>query len=134
MIRHTVIRCSGEIRQRGKVTSISLQLAHLTLLLASLLPLGSPLTSLLLRLGLVTHSSLLTAWALLTPACSLDSLTWALTLLAVNTTLLLRSGLTLASLHCSAPEPEVRAAYDTLFRPLGVDRKQFKVSQESLET
>ena len=95
-----------------------MQLAHLTLLLASFLPLGSPLTSLLLRLGLVTHSSL----------------TWALTLLAVNTTLLLRSGLTLASLHCSAPEPEVRAAYDTLFRPLGVDRKQFKVSQESLET
>ena len=111
-----------------------MQLAHLTLLLASLLPLGSPLTSLLLRLGLVTHSSLLTAWALLTPACSLDSLTWALTLLAVNTTLLLRSGLALASLHCGSLQPEVRAAYDTLFRPLGVDRKQFKVSQESLET
>ena len=31
-----------------KVTSILLQLAHLTLLLASLLPLDSPLTSLLL--------------------------------------------------------------------------------------
>ena len=105
-----------------------MQLAHLTLLLASLLPLGSPLTSLLLRLGLVTHSSLLTAWALLTPACSLDSLTWALTLLAVNTALLLRSGLSLASLHCGSLQPEVRAAYDTLFRPLGVDRKQFKVS------
>ena len=108
-----------------------MQLAYLALLLASVLPLGSPLASLLLRLLLLAHSSLVTAWALLTPACSLDSLAWALALLAVNTALLLRSGLALATTHCAPLEPEVRAAYDALFRPLGVDRDQFKVSSLS---
>ena len=111
---------------------IFLQLAHLALLLASLLPrLGSPVTSVMLRLGLVTHAALVTAWSLLTPACSPDSLAWAGALLAVNSALLLRSCLALAALHCGAMEPEVKAAYDALFRPLGVDRKQFKVSRET---
>ena len=79
------------------------------------------------RLGLVSHSGLLLAWSLLT-ACSPDSLAWALSLLAVNTLLTLRSATALAS-HCAPLQPEVRAAYDALFKPLGVDRKQFKVKQ-----
>ena len=85
----------------------------------------------MLRLGLVTHAALVTAWSLLTPACSPDSLAWAGALLAVNSALLLRSCLGLAALHCGTMEPEVRAAYDALFRPLGVDRNQFKVSRET---
>ena len=104
------------------------QAAHLVLVLVTVFPLrcGS-VTVLLLRLGLVLHSTLTLLPALLI-SCNLDTLCWALLLLTVNLTYTIQGVYRVYTSHCSHIQPDLRPAFDSLFKPLGVSRAQYKVS------
>ena len=121
------------------------QLAALSLLLATLAPLrAASLTVLGLRVGLVLYSLLvLLDNLLISTACHLDTIGWALILLIVNMIYTihgedtlrprLKSDICLLGVyrvyvtHCTVIQQDLSSAFDILFKPLGVSRAQYKV-------
>ena len=104
------------------------------LLLCTLIPLGSNVVSILvLRSGLVAYSLLLVLWST-SISCSLDTLVWGATVTVVNLAWAIHTIVSAYTTHCAAIHPDIRAAYDTLFKPLGVSTKQFKVNEGSHNT
>ena len=103
------------------------QIAHLTLLLVTVLPLGQgthPVSVLVLRLGLLVYSALIILWSLVTD-CSLDTLSWSAALFVIN---LVHTIIILVSIYvsqCSAIPSDMLPAYHKLFQPLGVSRSQY---------
>ena len=104
------------------------QLANLVLVLFTIFPVrGGSLTLLLLRLGLVLYSLLTILWSLLV-SCRLDTLGWGILLAAVNIVFTVLGVFRVYSAYCSRVRPDLRSAYETLFKPLGVSLVQYKVS------
>ena len=104
------------------------QVANLVLVVFTMFPVrGGSLTMLLLRLGLVLYSLLTILWALLI-SCRLDTLGWGILLAAVNIVFTVHGVFRVYSAYCSRVRPDLRSAYETLFKPLGVSLVQFKVS------
>ena len=110
----------GQCRGWQPLHQICYQGAHLCLLAASLAP-RCPLTA---RLGLLCYGLLLGAWAAL--ACSPDSLGWAAAVVAACSGWAGRSLLASCRGSSQVP-PQLRSAYTSLFRPLGVSPRQFQV-------
>ena len=110
----------GQCRGWQPLHQICYQGAHLCLLAASLAP-RCPLTA---RLGLLCYGLLLGAWAAL--ACSPDSLGWAAAVVAATSGWAGRSLLASCRGSSQVP-PQLRSAYTSLFRPLGVSPRQFQV-------
>ena len=101
------------------------------LLLCTLIPLGSNVVRILvLRSGLICYSVLLVTWAT-TISCSLDTLVWGAMVAAINTAWAIHALVSAYTTHCAAIHPDIRAAYDNLFKPLGVTTKQFKVFKDN---
>ena len=111
----------GQCRGWQPVHQICYQAAHLCLLAASLAP-RCPLPA---RLGLLCYGLLLAAWAAL--ACSPDSLGWAAAVVAASSGWAGRS-LLASCVRARQVPPQLRSAYTSLFRPLGVSPRQFQVS------
>ena len=110
----------GQCRGWQPLHQICYQGAHLCLLAASLAP-RCPLAA---RLGLLCYGLLLGAWAAL--ACSPDSLGWAAAVVAATSGWAGRSLLASCRGSSQVP-PQLRSAYTSLFRPLGVSPRQFQV-------
>ena len=107
------------------------QVANLVLVLFTILPVrGGTLTLLILRLGLVLYSLLTIAWSLLI-SCRLDTLGWGILLAAVNIVFTVHGVFRVYWMYCSRVRPDLRPAYQTLFKPLGVSLVQYKVRYQS---
>ena len=105
------------------------QVAHLILVLTTLVPLTSVggVSVVVLRLGLVLYSGLTLLWSCVS-MCSLDTMVWAGAILIINTIYTIITLVNIHVSHCSAIHPDILPAYDKMFRPLGVTRRQFQVN------